>query len=32
MRAVGDVRNGANAIYSGAGEIAMGNNNDLFPY
>ncbi|MBZ4876639.1 methyl-accepting chemotaxis protein [Salmonella enterica subsp. enterica serovar Typhimurium] len=26
MRTVGDVRNGANAIYSGASEIAMGNN------
>ncbi|HFT7493363.1 TPA: methyl-accepting chemotaxis protein [Enterobacter ludwigii] len=26
VRAVGDVRNGANAIYSGASEIAMGNN------
>lgn len=31
VRTVGDVRNGANAIYSGASEIAMGNN-DLFPY
>ena len=26
VRTVGDVRNGANAIYSGASEIAMGNN------
>ncbi|MEB6379782.1 methyl-accepting chemotaxis protein [Leclercia adecarboxylata] len=26
MRTVGDVRNGANAIYSGASEISMGNN------
>ena len=26
IRTVGDVRNGANAIYSGASEIAMGNN------
>ena len=26
VRIVGDVRNGANAIYSGASEIAMGNN------
>lgn len=26
MRTVGDVRNGANAIYSGASEIATGNN------
>jgi methyl-accepting chemotaxis protein-1 (serine sensor receptor) len=26
LRTVGDVRNGANAIYSGASEISMGNN------
>jgi methyl-accepting chemotaxis protein-1 (serine sensor receptor) len=26
VRTVGDVRNGANAIYSGASEISMGNN------
>lgn len=26
VRTVGDVRNGANAIHSGASEIAMGNN------
>lgn len=31
MRTVGDVRNGANAIYSGASEIATGNN-DLFAH
>lgn len=31
MSTVGDVRNGANAIYSGASEIAMGNN-DLVTY
>lgn len=31
VRTVGDVRNGANAIYSGASEISMGNN-DLIPY
>ena len=29
MRTVGDVRNGANAIYSGASEIATGNNDSL---
>ncbi len=31
MRTVGDVRNGANAIYSGASEIAMGSNDLSLP-